>query len=320
VKALVTGAAGFIGSCLTEELLRRGADVTCLVRPSTNLRWLEHSGVNYIVCDLADLSPCAGSIRGFDYIFHLAGLTKAVAEKDFFSANADCTRSLIKVIAQNNPDLSRFVYMSSLAAAGPSLDGVPVNEKLEPRPVSAYGRSKLEGERAVLEYSDRLPVTIIRPPAVYGPRDADFLVMFRMIKNRVFPYWGEGRYSMLFVNDLVNGILLSSEHKTAGGKVYYLSDNIVYTNDDIANEIMSALETKAFKLRLPGSLMPLAALIGEKITKKGIINSDKIKELRYSNWTCDAGSAMGDLGFRPKITLREGIKWTADWYRIHRWL
>jgi nucleoside-diphosphate-sugar epimerase len=320
MKALVTGATGFIGSCLAESLSKRGFAVTCLIRRTSKLKWIEHLGLEYIVCDLADIDSCADKIAGFDYIFHLAGLTKAVSERDYFSANADCTNKLLRVAADRNPNISRFVYLSSLAAAGPGNDGPPLSEASPPSPVSFYGKSKLEGEKSVVEYKDRMPVTVIRPPAVYGPRDTDFLVMFKMIKTGIFPYWGKCHYSMLYVEDLVDGILLAAEKKEAEGKVFFLSDNMVYTNDDIAGEISLALGVKALKMRLPASLMPVVAFLGEKMNKNSIINMDKVRELRYSNWTCDTGKAMNELGFQPKITLREGIKWTADWYKIHRWL
>jgi nucleoside-diphosphate-sugar epimerase len=320
MKALVTGATGFIGSYLAESLSKKGFAVTCLVRRSSSLKWIEHLDLKYIVCDLDDIDSCADKISGFDYIFHLAGLTKAVSEKDFFTANTECTRKLLRVAANRNKDVSRFIYLSSLAAAGPSNEGRPLGEDSPPMPVSFYGRSKLEGEKAVMEYRDRLPVTVIRPSAVYGPRDTDLFVMFKMIKKGIFPYWGKCHYSLLYVEDLVEGILLSAEKKEAEGKVFFLSDNMVYTNEDIAGEISLALGSKALKMRLPRSLMPFVAFLGEKMSKKSIINSDKVRELRYSNWTCDAGKAMNELGFQPKITLREGTKWTADWYKIHRWL
>ncbi len=320
MKALVTGAAGFIGSHLTEALVKKGFEVTCIARRTSDLRWIEHLDMDYIFCDLADVESHAEKISGFHYIFHLAGRTKAVSERDFFLANAECTKKLLQVTAQKNTCINRFVYLSSLAAVGPSKDGIPVREDFVPAPVSFYGRSKLEGERAVLSFRDRLPVTIIRPPAVYGPRDADLFVMFKMLKKGIYPYWGKSFYSLLYVDDLIQGIMGAAQKKEAAGKTFFLSDEMVYTNDEIIEEISSALGVKPVKMRLPRSLMPLIAFLGEKADKKSIINKDKIRELLFSNWTCDACKAKNELGFKTKITLREGIKWTADWYKIHRWL
>jgi nucleoside-diphosphate-sugar epimerase len=320
MKALVTGAAGFIGSHLAEALVKKGYEVTCVARKTSDLRWIEHLDLEYIICDLADIESCAGKIKDFDYIFHLAGVTKALSEKDYFLANAEYTRKLVQVAARDNLKLTRFIYLSSLAAIGPSSDCLPVREDSEPAPVSVYGRSKLEGEKAVREFKDRIPVTIIRPPAVYGPRDSDFFVMFKMIKKGIFPYWGKCYYSLLYVEDLIQGILLSAEKEEAEGRTFFLTDETVYTNEDIAGEICSALGARALKIRLPRSVLPFLAFFGQKMNKKGIINTDRIRDFRYSHWTCDGGKARNELGFKSKITLREGIKWTADWYKIHRWI
>ena len=320
MKALVTGAAGFIGSHIVEALTKKGYDVTCLARKSANLRWVEHLNIKYIHGDLADPESYAGQIAGFDYVFHLAGLTKAVSEKEFFKANAENTKKLLQVVAERNPAVNRFIFLSSLAAIGPSSNGRPVREDSPPRPVSAYGKSKLDAESAVLEYSDRMPVTILRPPAVYGPRDRDFLLLFRSIKKGFFPYWGKCYYSLIYVEDLVKGIMVSAESQRAENKTYFLSDRLIYTNDDMVREISSALHTNAVRIRLPLALMPVLALIAQKIDKKGIINTDRVKDFRFSNWTCDPGKSEKELGFRPGITLQEGIKWTEDWYRVQRWL
>ncbi len=320
MKALVTGAAGFIGSHLAEALIKKGYEVTCIARRTSNLRWIEHLNLEYVFSDLSDPGSYAGRIKNFDFIFHLAGVTKAVNERDYFLANADCTKKLLEAVVSQNPGVRRFVYLSSLAAIGPSSGQVPVSEGSRPSPVSNYGRSKLEGERAVLELKGRVPATIIRPPAVYGPRDPDFFVMFKMINKGVFPYWGKCYYSLLYVDDLVRGIIDAAERKEAEGEAFFLADETVYSNDEIAGEIISALDSKALKVRLPRSFLPFAAFVGQKFDKKGIINRDRICDFRYSYWTCDAAKARKELGFKTKISLREGIRWTADWYKIHRWL
>ncbi len=320
MKALVTGAAGFIGSHLAEALIGKGYEVTCLARKTSSLKWIEHLDLKYLICDLAEIESCAEKIRDFDFIFHTAGITKTACEKDFFAVNAECTRKLLKVVAAGNRGLRRFTYVSSLAAAGPSRAGRPIDENAPPAPVSSYGKSKLEGELAVLKYGAQFPVTIVRPSAVYGPRDRDFFLLFSSVKKGFFPYWGRCFYSLIYVDDLIQGIIVAAEKKEGEGRTFFLADETVYTNDEIVHEISSALGCRAAMLRMPRGLMPLVAYIGEKVNKKGIINRDKAREARYSNWTCDVGRAEEELGFKAKITLREGIKWTADWYRIHRWL
>jgi nucleoside-diphosphate-sugar epimerase len=320
MKALVTGATGFIGSHLCEELLRRGYEVTCLSRNTSNLKWIENLDIRLAKGDCTLPESLLDMVGGFEYVFHLAGLTKARCSDEFFCMNARGTENLLRTVAKRNPGVKRFVYLSSLAAVGPSKDGTPLREDAPPSPVSNYGRSKLEGETAVLRYRDSLPVTILRPPAVYGPRDKDLLVFFKMIKKGVFPNWGKCYYSLLYVDDLVQGIIASAENKKAEGKIYFLSDSKVYTDEEIAAEISSVLDVKVTRLKVPKFIMLFFAFLGEKISERGIINRDKMRELRYSHWICDAKKAREEIGFLPKVGLKEGIKWTADWYMIHRWL
>jgi len=321
MKTLVTGAAGFIGSHLVEKLLRKGHSVTCLVRKTSNLQWIDGLNVRLIYGDCAIKESLLNTVADFDYIFHLAGLTKAANERDFFSANALGTENLVSAVIEKNPAVKRFVYLSSLAAAGPSCDGTPSKETDEPKPVSAYGMSKLEGERIVMRHKNTIPVTIIRPPAVYGPRDKDLYILFKLLKKSISLFWGKCYYSLLYVDDLVKGTILSAESKTAEGEIFYLSDGRIYSNEEITEVISSAVGSKPIRLRIPRIIMPMLASIGQKLGNQGnIINKDKIRELQHSYWTCDPAKSRNELGFIPNIGIKEGIKWTADWYRIHQWL
>jgi nucleoside-diphosphate-sugar epimerase len=320
MKALVTGATGFIGSHLCEELIRRGYKVSCLVRKTSDLKWLENLDLKFITGDCTSVESFSDIVIDFDFIFHLAGLTRSLSEDAYFSVNSKGTECMIKAVSGVNPKPKRFIYLSSLAAVGPSKNGTPLSEDSIPAPVSNYGRSKLEGEKAVLKYKDKIPVTILRPPAVYGPRDKDFLLYFKLIKKGIFPMWGKCYYSMLYVDDLIKGMILCAERKEAEGKIYFLSDNKHYSNEEIAREMTLALNKKATRLMVPKFVLPLFAFIGEKINKQGIINKDRMNDLKYSHWICDAEKIKGELGFIPRVGIKEGIKWTADWYRIHRWL
>lgn len=320
MKALVTGATGFIGGFLAAALSRKGYDVTCLVRKTSDLKWLRHLGVQYLYADLDDTDSYAGNLGGFAYIFHLAGLTKADSAAAYYHANAECTQKFVTAAAEMNPSMKRFLYVSSLAAAGPSLNNRPLIEDDPACPVSLYGKSKREGEKAVFSFREKLPVTIIRPPAVYGPRDTDFFLVFRAVQNRFFPDWGKSSYSLIYVEDLVQGMIMAAEEEGAADKIYYLADSRIYTNDDILAAMSLAMGRKAFRLRLPRSILPAIAVLLKKIRKKGIINPDKIQEIRYSNWICDPARARKDLGFYAETPLGEGFKKTADWYRKEKWL
>ncbi|MBI4684720.1 MAG: NAD(P)-dependent oxidoreductase [Nitrospirae bacterium] len=321
MKALITGATGFIGSYLAEELVKRRYTVLCLVRKTSDLRWIEGLDVKLIHGDCLERESLLNAVVESDYIFHIAGLTKATNEKDFFAVNAGGTENLIRAVAEKNPNIKRFIYLSSLAATGPSHDRTPVNEDTEPKPVSAYGKSKLEAEHIVLRYKGGIPVTIIRPPAVYGPRDRDFFTFFKMLKKGIFLCWGKCYYSLLYVDDLVKGIIISAENEKAGGKTYNLSDGKIYSNYEIAEAIASAVGSKPIRINIPKALMPMFAGIGQKFFKRhAILNKDRAKDFQYPYWLCDSSKANNELGFLPKIGIKEGMKWTADWYRIHQWL
>ncbi|MFZ2197056.1 MAG: NAD-dependent epimerase/dehydratase family protein [Thermodesulfovibrionales bacterium] len=321
MHALVTGATGFIGSNLVRELVKRGYKVTCLARKSSDLSSLEDFDVNIVYGDCTDKDSLLQLPLDFSYVFHLAGLTKAKREEDFFAANVNGTENLLDCLSRDAQVVKRFLYMSSLAAAGPSRDGMPLYETADPRPVSVYGTSKLKGELATLAYKDRMPVSIIRPPAVYGPRDRDFFLFFKMIRRGFYPYWGKCYYSLVYVDDLVRGLIMAAESHEAEGKIYFLSDGSIYSNDDIVNEIMLVMDTRALRMKIPAFVMKLIANVSEKIAEGStIINPDKLRELKHSHWTCNSKKAENELGFIPRVKLKEGIKWTADWYRIHKWL
>ncbi len=173
MEALVTGGTGFIGSHLIEELINEGFSVSSLVRSTSDLKWIEGYPVKIIEGDCLNIESLKDTIRGYDYIFHLAGITKADNKEDFYYTNVQGTENILNIVHQHNRKLKRFVYLSSLAVTGPSKNGTPVDTSFTPEPVSDYGKSKLRGEESVLRYKDYLPITIIRPPAVYGPRDKD---------------------------------------------------------------------------------------------------------------------------------------------------
>ncbi len=331
MRALVTGATGFIGGHLAPKLLESGYKVRCLARSASALERLNGLPVELCIGDLSDPVSLMKAVRGVDYIFHLAGLTKTGNDNEFYDVNARGTKNLALAVLKENPGLGKFIHLSSLAAAGPVLDGQPpLTEDIEPHPVSHYGKSKLMGEEAVLDViADRVPVVIMRPTAVYGPGDKDFYLFFKMISKGVFLYWGKCRYSLIYVEDLVRGIMAAArvpgERGRDKAKIYFLSDGNIYTNTEIADAIAGAMpwtkRRKPVTIPVPRFILPMAAAFYEiGGCDSGIINRDKIREMRFKDWCCDADRAGREIGFEPKITLKEGAKWTADWYKLQKWL
>ncbi len=320
MKALVTGATGFIGSHLTEALLNENFDVYCIVRNSLKLRFLQGLNVKIIQGDCSKKETIEKINWDFDYIFNLSGITKASHPEEFFQSNYIGTKNLVEVVAERNLSLRRFVHVSSLAAVGPCKDSNPVTENTEPSPVSEYGKSKLLGEKAVKFFEDKIPITIIRPPAVYGPRDSDFLTFFKMIKKGVVLYLTEGIYSMIYVNDLVKGIITASKSEKAVGETFFIAESQPYNTHQIVEAISEAIGKRPVKIKIPQRIGNFFIRVFQKFDKKSIINSDKLKELVQPCWVCNTQKAEQLLGFKTKIKLKEGMECTAKWYRMNQWI
>jgi nucleoside-diphosphate-sugar epimerase len=324
MKALVTGATGFIGSHLVERLLKKGFEITCLTRNTDRPAWIEGLDVSLFQGDCSDRDLLSGFVHGFDYIFHLSGLTKASRKEEFYSVNTGGTENIINAVLRGNPDVKRFVYISSLSAFGPKISDQMPSEEQDSSPVSVYGASKLDAEKTLLRYNDRVPISILRPSVVYGPRDREFYMLFKFIQKGFLPRWGEGHTSLVYIDDLVDAILLTIDNEEAVGKTYFISDGETHCNGEIVNEILSVLRRKPLSLRLPKKLLPLIGFFGERMSTMmgttSMINRDKARELMYADWLCDISKAKRELRFLPKVGLSKGIQWTADWYKIHKWI
>ena len=332
MKAYVTGGTGFIGSHLVERLVNQGYHVTCLIRQTSNLRWLNHlltsksSQVELVTGDLHDSEVLAQHLRDADLVFHLAGLTKAPDATTYDRVNAEGTKHLIEACLSAQAGLDRFVYCSSLAAVGPSRDATPNTEDVTPQPLTDYGSSKLKGELIVREYTDRLPITIIRPPAVYGPRDADIFLFFQMINRGVIPILGDAAklLSLVHVKDLVGGIYTAAVSGRAIGETYFLTDGDIHTWRAVEGVIADVLEKRPIKVKVPFFLLDWISILTEaaaKMTRQTpTLNRQKVRDLKQRFWICDSTKAQKELGYRPTYFLQKGIQETADWYRANGWL
>jgi nucleoside-diphosphate-sugar epimerase len=321
IDVLLTGGTGFVGGHLAEALLAEGARVRCLVREGSACRALAEAGAELCFGSLDDPASLRRACEGRAIIFHLAGATKVWREEDFFRVNVDGTRRLVEAAGAGR-DRPRFVHVSSLAACGPSLTGAPLVELDPPRPVSAYGMSKLAGEEIVRRAG--LPSVIVRPPAVYGPRDRDVFWFFRLAAWRVAPRIGHaGRImSLIYVKDLVAGLVRAA--KAPPGSTFFMSDPEPHPWDQVIRIIGNALGRRVFRLPVPLILARLAALASEwigRLTRTPVIfNRDKVRELSFPHWVCSGARAEKELGFVPAYSLRRGVAETVAWYREAGWL
>jgi nucleoside-diphosphate-sugar epimerase len=323
---LVTGATGFVGSHLVDHLIERGQQVRCLVRRTSKLKYLKHPRLDFAYGGLDEATDWDEALDGVDTVYHVAGVTFARRAADYFDVNQKGTEAILAGAIKHRSHLKKFVLVSSLAAVGPAPDGKPVDEDTKPAPITPYGRSKLAGEEAVRAVGDLLPATIVRPPAVYGPRDYGVFEFFKMINGGIFPMIGdyEKRVSLVHASDLADGIILAGETQAASGRAYFISSEDVYPMSEVADLIAKILGKRPRKFSIPKPIAYAAALAGEAISaltrKPPVINRDKVTDLSQSCWGCSIARAKRELGYRQQVPLEDGLRETVEWYKREGWL
>lgn len=326
MKALVTGATGFIGSHLVEALVQRGTQVRCLIRNTSDLKWLKDLPVEFVSGDCRERNFLGQSVKDVDQVFHLAGVTKAVEEKTYCEVNALGTENLVHACLEKNTRLQKFVFLSSQAASGPCVNGGKKKESDRCNPVSPYGRSKKLGEELAVAHSHEFPLLILRPSAVYGPRDRDIYAFFKCLAKGIKPclIGRTQQISMCYVQDVVRAILLAAGNEIRSGEIFFLSDGQGYGMEQIGDIFAQAMGINAFRLRLPKQMLFGVASFSEyfsKLSRKPpLISRGKAEEMVQKNWLCDITKARTLLGFEPQISLVPGAKLTFDWYRKENWL
>lgn len=324
MRALVTGGTGFIGSHLINHLLdEKNAEVYALVRNLENLKWLKDREIHLLSGDLFSIPSLPTNI---DYVFHIAGITKARKLADYYTVNQHGTASFFRSLQSQRIRPKKVFFLSSTAAAGPSLDGNPVKEDDEPHPVTAYGKSKLLGEREALEFKDDFPIVIIRVGAVYGPRDEDFLSYFKSLKKGILLSQAsqESTYHLCYVKDLVHAFDLCMEKELDSGVIINIADPHHVTWEEFGRIAGEVLEKKPTTIRCPLFLLKMAALVWEgasAITNKpSTFNRDKLKAIMQTCWFADTKKAEKLLSFTPRYSLKRGLQETLRWYVDEGWL
>jgi nucleoside-diphosphate-sugar epimerase len=327
----VTGATGFVGSHLVDALRAARHEAVCLVRdPRKAARLFGDNAPRTVTGDLWDSRAIAEGAAGTDVVFHVAGLIAARSGAEFYATNRDATSRLIETVAGVAPDLKRFIYVSSLSAAGPSRRGGGVQETDPPHPVSAYGRSKLAAEEVVR--GSGVPWTIVRPPTVYGPRDRETLRLFRFARYGVMPLYGDPRQELSFVHvvDLAQA-LLAATAPIAMGRTYFAAHQETATARRAMELIYAA--SRAARGRPPAAprFVPIPRsvtvsalwLLGAAARLTGratILSPDKGPELLAESWTCTAAALERDTGWQAAFGLEKGLMETAAWYANAGWL
>ena len=328
-QILITGASGFIGSFIVEEALRRGWETWAAMRRSSSRQFLQDERIHFIELNLSNEQQLTEQLRGheFDYVVHAAGVTKCIDRADFRRINTEGTQHLVRALIALGMPLSRFVFVSSLSVFGAIREQQPYEEIREtdtPQPNTAYGRSKLEAEQWLEGVN--IPYVILRPTGVYGPRERDYFLMAKSIKQHSDFAVGYKRQDITFVyvDDVVQAVFLACE-KGQTGRKYFLSDGQVYQSTTFSDLIREELG-HPWWIRITAPIWVLRVvtfvgdLIGRMTGKISALNNDKYHILRQRNWRCDIEPARRELGYEPQVQLAEGVRRTIRWYKDNGWL
>jgi nucleoside-diphosphate-sugar epimerase len=322
VNAAVSGATGFIGRRLALSLRERGHGVACLARAPERARDLQAAGCEIVDGDLSSDAALERLARDKDALFHTAGVICARTTAEFFEVNRDGAARAAR--AARKAGTGRFIHVSSLAVSGPAAPGRPVVDASGANPVGPYGRSKHEGEQAIRAAG--VPHSILRPSAVYGPGDRQFLRLFRMARWGVLPLLGNGRQelSLVHVDDLVCALLAVAESDAALDRTYHVAHPDVVTQPELLDAIARRLGRRARAIRVPTlaarAAFAVSGRIAQSFGRATLLHSDRATELLAPAWTCSSAALSADVGWRATVRLEDGLRTTVEWYRSNGWL
>jgi nucleoside-diphosphate-sugar epimerase len=324
--AVVTGANGFVGSHLVDLLLEKEFKVKCLVRKTSDLKWLRGKEVEIIDCGLFDVEGMKTTFKGANYIFHVAGVVKSKSPEGYYKGNVETTKNILNACLSTKDSIKKIVIVSSLTACGPSIDGKPVNEETDPHPITTYGKSKLAQEKTAQSFMNELPITICRAHAVYGERDTEIFIFFQTFNKGLMTTVGlKDKYlGLIHVKDLVNGLYLAAISEKSTGQIYFISSEETYNWKMVGDVTSKILGKRPIKVKVPHFIVYNVAAIAQFFamfsSKPATLNLEKARDLVQPFWICDVTKAVQQLGFRQQMSIEEGIKRTYDWYKLMGWL
>ena len=327
MTVLLTGGSGFLGSHIAEQLCQDGCRVRAIVRMTSDTSFLETlNNIEIIRLSMADTHGVREAVEGVDAIIHSAAVLKATHEETFKKVNVDYTINLLDAVSQTGTKLKRFVHISSLAAVGSSGTGEIIRNDDPATPLTRYGKSKLASEQAAKSKSDHIPITILRPVSLYGPRDRATLTMFNCVKHRFLPYLSSPhtRIMLLYGPDFARACIQAIHANVPSGASYLVDDGQVHTWEELLSTIESIMGKKAWvRFTIPRPLIVAVATVLDmysKLAKRAfMLSRDKLQEL-CEEFVTDGEDACTNLKWRPKTHIREGLLHTLDWYRKNGWL
>lgn len=322
-KVLITGASGFLGYHLINAAIESGLDVYAGVRKRSNVDHLSALPLQNVVLDFNDINALTDVMlqHQFDFIVHAAGTTKAISAAEYNLVNNIFTSNLAKAAANEKCNCKKFVFISSLAASGPAkgLNSKVTEDMADP--VTAYGKSKLAAEKALAAIN--IPSIILRPTAIYGPREKDLFLLANYLNKGVDAYIGRVTQKLSFVHgrDVATASIRALLANGANG-IFNIGDGKEYSRYDFADIIKKNLNKKAVRFHIPTFMVKAALALIENINKSkpAPVSREKLGELLAENWSCDIEKAKNQLGFSPVYDLDSGLKETIAWYKEHKWL
>jgi dihydroflavonol-4-reductase len=335
-RVLVTGATGFIGYHLVKALVKAGVEVLGLVRSTSNISKLETFNISFVEGDVTFKESLVDAISAIDTVYHLAGCTAVIHAETYFLVNEVGTRNLVEVCAQSSQP-KRLVLISSSAAAGPSPPDRPMREDDRPHPISHYGRSKLAGEEAARQWAGVFPITIVRPPIVFGEYDREFFRIFDLVAHgwHIVPGWKKRYFSLIHATDLAKALILASKNgevlpakdanlDVPGQGIYFIADEWAPSYAELGPMMAEVLDRRTRILPVPGVVAWGVALVNE-ITARlrnqpNLLTLDKAKDGLSGSWVYSPKKAQQQLDFKPDATIFERIQQTGQWYLENGWL
>lgn len=327
-RVLITGASGFVGHHLVEAAVQAGLEVYAAVRPSSDVAHLRPFGIHYTSLSFGDTRALVKELeeKQYQYIIHAAGITKAKTEQEYNSVNAGYTQKLAQAAAEASIPLKKFVFISSLAALGPVVytQTAPIHEQSRAQPVTAYGKSKLLAEQYLSEIKE-LPLVVLRPTAVYGPREKDIFIVLKTLNLGLEPYISNKPQwlSFVYVKDLAKAVMQALDAGIHHAS-YNVSDGNSYDRYALATITKRILGKKSVRIHVPMGVVNVMARLLEAAyassSKMPALNREKLNELAAENWNCSIERIREDLGFVPDYDLEKGLAHTLKWYKENNWL
>ncbi len=323
---LITGASGFLGYHIVKAAVEKGLVVFAAVRKNSIIDQLKDLPIQYLYLNFEDVTDLSAQLteNRIQYIVHAAGITKAIKQKAYNHVNATYTLNLANAAKKLPEGLKKFVFISSLAAVGPLSDvEKKITEATTPNPVTAYGRSKLLAEEHLA--NTEIPYTILRPTAIYGPRDKDIFIMVKTVSKGLDPYIGNFLQHLSFVHAAdVAKLAIDALFINDAIGIYNITDGNSYNRYQFSDITKKILNKKAVRFHIPMPLIKLLAFIMETtngwLNKPSVLSREKLHELAAKNWICDIEKARQELHYMPIYNLQTGLEDSIKWYTKHKWI